>query len=176
MTILPSTISPSSATTASQSDTSTNPLNQLDNTQTFLQLLVAQLENQSPDNPEDPSTFMSEISQLANVEAQTNLASEEQVVAADSMIGFDVSGKAADGSPVSGVVTGVLLGATGTPDLTIGNLGEQVALTSVTQVQQVQPASSGSSLQNGASSDGTPGSSGSSSTGSLSNSQTTSST
>jgi len=150
VTIFPtelSSLTGSSTPTSTTTGTNSNPLNQLDNTQTFLQLLVAQLENQDPDNPEDPSTFMTEISQLASVEAQTNLSSEEQVVAADSMIGLDVSGNATDGSPASGVVTGVLLSSSGTPDLLIGATGEQIQLTSVTQVQQAAPSSGDSTTQ-----------------------------
>lgn len=162
MTIIPSEMSPTAATVSSSTTTPSNPLNQLDDTQTFLQLLVAQLENQDPDDPEDPSTFMSEISELASVEAQTNLASEEQVVAADSMIGLDVSGTSTDGSSISGVVTGVLLSSSGTPDLTIGSTGAQMPLTSVTQVQPSQPSSSESTGQDGYSTSGPePNSSGS---------------
>jgi flagellar basal-body rod modification protein FlgD len=125
---------------------SSNPLNQLDNTQTFLQLLVAQLENQDPTNPTDPTTFMTEISQLTAVESQTNLASEEQVVAADSMIGLDVTGSGAAGT-VSGQVTGVLLSPSGAPELEVGTAKTPLALTSVTSV--TQPVSSGGASASG---------------------------
>jgi flagellar basal-body rod modification protein FlgD len=140
--------------TAQAAQASSNPLNQLDNTQTFLKLLVAQLQNQSPDNPQDPTAFMTELSQLTAVESQNTLASEEQVVAADSMIGRDVTGMGANGTQVSGMVTGVLLNPNGTPELQIGTGGTQLSLSSVTQVQQ-PPAASGSSGTSPGTSSGT---------------------
>ena len=111
-------------------------LNQLDNTQTFLQLLVAQLKNQDPTNPSDPSQFMTEIAQMTAVQSQTSLAAEDQVVAADSMIGRAVTATGASGTPVSGMVDGVLLSSSGPPELQVGSgaSAQDVALTSVTQV------------------------------------------
>jgi flagellar basal-body rod modification protein FlgD len=124
---------------------SSNPLNQLDNTQTFLQLLVAQLENQDPLNPTDPTSFMTEISQLTSVEAQTTLANEQQVTAADSMLGKLVTGLDASGDSVTGVVSGVLLSSSGAPELTVGPDGTAVALTSVTKVAEQAGTSTGTS-------------------------------
>jgi flagellar basal-body rod modification protein FlgD len=141
----------------------TNPLNQLDNTQTFLQLLVAQLQNQDPLNPTDPTSFMTEISQLTSVEAQTTLANEQQVTAADSMLGDVVTGLDASGQSVSGVATGVLLSSSGSPELTVGPDGTAVALTSVTKVaQQSSTTGSGATTTNAATSNAgssTPGTS-----------------
>ncbi|HUA96639.1 MAG TPA: flagellar hook capping FlgD N-terminal domain-containing protein [Acidimicrobiales bacterium] len=132
MTTIPPVGDTSGAQTASGS--STSGLNQLDNSQTFLQLLVAQLQNQDPDNPTDPTSFMTEIAQLTAVQSQTSLSSEEQVVAADSMIGRQVTGTATDGSTVSGVVSSVLLSNSGAPTLQVGN--EDLALTSISEVSQ----------------------------------------
>jgi flagellar basal-body rod modification protein FlgD len=131
MTTMPIGDSSGAASTTSQSATG---LNQLDNSQTFLQLLVAQLQNQDPDNPTDPTAFMTEIAQLTAVQSQTSLSSEEQVVAADSMIGRSVTGEATDGTTVSGVVSSVLLSNSGPPTLQVGN--EDLTLTSITQVGQ----------------------------------------
>lgn len=121
--------------------TSSSPLNQLDNTQTFLKLLVAQLENQNPDSPTNPTSFMTEISQLAAVESQTSLSSEEQVVAADSMLGMQVAGQGASGT-LEGVVSGVLLSSSGTPELTFDGSSTELALSAVTEVSR--PGGSGS--------------------------------
>jgi flagellar basal-body rod modification protein FlgD len=109
-------------------------LNQLDNTQTFLNLLVAQLKNQNPDNPTDPTAFMTEIAQLTAVQSQTTLNAEEQTVAADSMIGRDVSGQSSNGKAVSGTVSAVVLSAAGPPQLELGAGGPSVALDAVTRV------------------------------------------
>lgn len=94
-------------------------LNQLDNTQTFLNLLVAQLKNQDPSNPANPTSFMTEIAQLTAVQSQTTLNAEEQTVAADSMIGRSVTGNGAGGKQVDGTVTGVVLTSSGPPTLEI---------------------------------------------------------
>jgi flagellar basal-body rod modification protein FlgD len=121
-------------------------LNQLDNSQTFLQLLVAQLENQDPTNPTDPTSFMTEIAQLTAVQSQTSLSAEEQTVAADSMIGLTVTGAGSSGASLTGQVTGVLLSSTGAPTLEVDTGGaepQDLTLTSVTSV--TEPSSSSSS-------------------------------
>ena len=119
---------------------SNSGLNQLTNSQEFLQLLVAQLQNQDPLNPENPSSFMTEIAQMTSVQSQTSLTDQEETVAADSMIGQTVTGSGSTGSSVQGVVTGVLLNSSGPPTLEVG--ANQVALDSVTQVGTGAPASS----------------------------------
>src|SRR5580704_16438560 len=109
-----STVSAANTTrpaTASAGTASAGGLNQLANTQTFLQLLVAQLKNQDPTNPADPTQFMTEIAQMTAVQSQTSLSAEEQTVAADSMIGFAVTGAGSLGATYTGQVTGVLLNA-----------------------------------------------------------------
>ena len=138
MTIIPST---PGVAGASPGPTAPAPgasgLNQLDNSQTFLQLLVAQLKNQDPLNPSDPTSFMTEIAQLTAVQSQTSLSSEEQTVAADSMIGFTVGGSGASGSKLTGQVTGVLLSTTGAPTLEVKDSAgktQDVGLANITSV------------------------------------------
>lgn len=147
MTIVPSTSGVTDTTSATQATSSTsNPLNQLDNDQTFLQLLVAQLENQDPTNPTDPTAFMTEIAQLTEVQSQTSLSAEEQTVAADSMIGLSVTGTSSSGSELTGNVTGVLLSSTGSPTLEVNDGSgspQNLPITDVTSV--TQPSSDSSS-------------------------------
>jgi flagellar basal-body rod modification protein FlgD len=133
------------AASASASAASAGGLNQLDNTQSFLQLLVAQLKNQDPTNPADPTQFMTEIAQMTAVQSQTSLSAEEQTVAADSMIGRTVTGMNSTGASVSGLVNGVLLTASGSPELQLGSgtTAQTVALTSITQVTAAYAASAG---------------------------------
>lgn len=126
-----------SAAAASQS----TGVNQLANTQTFLDLLVAQLKNQNPSNPTNPTSFMTEIAQLTAVQSQTQLNAEEQTVAADSMIGRTVTGNGPTGAPIDGKVTGVLLSSSGPPLLqvtggtaTAGSKPLTVSLDAVTRV------------------------------------------
>ena len=164
MTTIPSTPGVGATTPGTTAGTTgtgaADPLNQLDNTQTFLQLLVAQLKNQDPSNPTDPTAFMTEIAQLTAVESQTSLSAEEQTVAADSMIGLTVNGLTAAGSTLSGQVTGVLLSSTGAPTLEVtppGGQTQDLSLTGITSVTQTPstPAAPGSS---GTPDAGTPGS------------------
>ncbi len=105
----------SGASAAAASTQTATGLNQLDNSQTFLQLLVAQLQNQDPDNPTDPTSFMTEIAQLTAVQSQTSLNAEEQTVAADSMLDRTVARTGTNGQSLSGTVTGVLLASLGAP-------------------------------------------------------------
>lgn len=144
----------------------TSALNQLDNSQTFLDLLVAQLKNQNPDNPTNPTQFMTEIAQLTAVQSQTTLNAEEQTVAADSMIGRQVDGTGAAGAKVSGVVTSVLLSSSGVPTLQIGS-GTSAQDLPLDAVQQVSLApTSGSSASTSPTGGGTAGTSSGSSSGS----------
>ena len=137
----PSSTASALPATAAATPNSTNTvpatgLNQLDNSQTFLQLLVAQLKNQDPTNPADPSQFMTEIAQMTAVQSQTSLDAEEQTVAADSMIGKTITGVSSTGAQASGLVSSVLLSASGSPQLEIGSgsTAQIVPLTSITQV------------------------------------------
>jgi flagellar basal-body rod modification protein FlgD len=138
MTMIDPTSSQAAAA-ATTSSSGSNALNQLDNTQEFLKLLVAQLQNQDPLNPEDPSQFMSEIAQLTQVQSQTTLGAEQQTATADSMIGFDVTGTGASGAQVQGVVSSVDLSSSGSPVLMVGTTA--LPLSSVTQVQEAAGSS-----------------------------------
>lgn len=128
-----STIGATQPSATSGSSTATG-LNQLDNSQTFLNLLVAQLKNQDPSNPANPTSFMTEIAQLTAVQSQTSLNAEEQTVAADSMLGQKISGTGSGGTVVSGTVNAVLLSASGPPQLTLAGQSGTVALDQITQV------------------------------------------
>lgn len=166
MTMIPSTSgvdgsTPSSGAGTTGSSATSNPLNQLDNAQTFLQLLVAQLQNQDPTNPTDPTAFMTEIAQLTSVESQTSLSAEEQTVAADSMIGLTVTGTDSSGSSLSGQVTGVLLSSSGAPTLEVQpatGQAQDLSLTNITAVAQTQNGTAETSTD--AANTNTPGTTG----------------
>ena len=152
-----SSASTAAAATAGQS----SGVNQLDNTQTFLDLLVAQLKNQNPSNPTNPTSFMTEIAQLTAVQSQTTLNAEEQTVAADSMIGRTVSGNGPTGTPIDGTVTGVLLSSSGPPQLQVtsgtGAAGSKpltLALDAVTRVYTATSAATSTTTTGSASGSG----------------------
>ncbi len=58
----------SSDTSSSSSSTSSSSSNPLGDEQTFLQLLVSQIQNQDPLNPTDSSQFVSQLAQFSSLE------------------------------------------------------------------------------------------------------------
>lgn len=83
----------------------------------FLQLLVAQMKNQDPLSPQDPTAFMSQLASFSNVEqaVKTNskldqLLTSDAMTQAEGLIGHSVS--SADGT-TTGVVQSVQIGASG---------------------------------------------------------------
>lgn len=111
---------------------STNPLSQLDNSQTFLDLLVAQLKYQDPLNPVSGTQFMAETAQLTQVQSMVQLSQEMAGTQAAGLIGKTVTATGPNGAPVTGTVASVTLNGSQTPLLNVG--GVSVALSSVTQV------------------------------------------
>jgi flagellar basal-body rod modification protein FlgD len=84
------------------------------NSQTFLQLLVAQLKYQDPMNPTDPSQLLSQTAQMYSVTALNEMSSNEQSAEASqatidgtTLIGKGITATATDGSAVTGTVTQV---------------------------------------------------------------------
>jgi flagellar basal-body rod modification protein FlgD len=65
-----SAISPitSATTTGATSSSSSSSLSGAANEQMFLQLLVAQLKNQDPLSPADPTQFVSQLAQMSELE------------------------------------------------------------------------------------------------------------
>lgn len=108
------------------------------NANTFLQLLVAQLQYQNPSSPVDSTQFLSqtasfeEVQQLTSLQtSMASLVSAQQASTATSMLGAQVVGTDSSGKPVSGLVSGVQLTSSG-PILSVGN--STLALSSVTSV------------------------------------------
>lgn len=107
----------------------------------FLNLLVAQLKNQTPDKPADTGQMMQQEAQFSELNAvlsmqttMTSMLQASQSAQAAGLIGKSIKAdNPAGGDPITGVVTGTTLGTKG-PTLMIGNL--QVPLSSVTEVDQ----------------------------------------
>lgn len=83
-------------------------------TDLFLELLIAQMQNQNPLEPMDGAALMQQTSQLANVEAiqkmselQTHVVGLSQFASATTMIGRTVQADDPILGPVEGVVTAV---------------------------------------------------------------------
>jgi flagellar basal-body rod modification protein FlgD len=77
--------------------------------QTFLQLLVTQLQNQDPLNPQDASQFVAELSSFSSVEQLTSLSTSMESVLESSvtnLIGKTVT--VADSSSAQGYIQGTV--------------------------------------------------------------------
>jgi flagellar basal-body rod modification protein FlgD len=91
----------------------------------FLKLLVAQLQHQDPTSPQDSSQWTAQMAQFSTVEQLTNLATSTAASAksssmaqAVSLIGHEVDYIGADGGTVHGTVQQVDVSAD-SPTLTI---------------------------------------------------------
>ena len=125
-----STVAPTDPTSTAGATTSstplTNPSAQLgDNT--FLQLMVAQLQDQDPLNPTDTSDYLSQLAQFTSLEQETNTATATQQLETQnessealSLLGKTVSYTDSSGAAQSGQVSSIDLTGT-SPTLTIGS-------------------------------------------------------
>jgi flagellar basal-body rod modification protein FlgD len=93
---------------------------------TFLQLMVTQLQDQDPLNPTDTSSYLSELAQFTSLEQETNTATSTQQTASSnattealSLLGQNVNYTDANGVSQSGVVSSIDLSGS-SPTLTIG--------------------------------------------------------
>ena len=87
---------------------------------TFLELMIAELQNQDPLNPLDNSELVQQISQIREISATNQLTDTlaaiitgQNLSSASSLIGKEVSALADDGSNVSGKVDRVSIEVTG---------------------------------------------------------------
>ena len=83
-------ISPiSAASTAQSTGTGTSSasaddaVNGLANESTFLQLLVAQLQNQDPENPQDGTQFVSQLAQFSSLEHELQMRQDLDTINAN---------------------------------------------------------------------------------------------
>jgi flagellar basal-body rod modification protein FlgD len=151
----PSAIDSEAASAAATTADNTTGSSSLSNPNTFLQLLVSELQNQNPLNPTDPESYLEQTAEFTMVQQLDSVSSEmtsvlaaSQQSAATSYIGRQIVGTSSTGSPVSGVVTGVDL-STSTPQLQVGS--DSVPIGNVTSVT----AASSNDGSDGASSDST---------------------
>ena len=93
----------------------------------FLKLLVGQLKNQNPLDPQSSEDFIQQMSMFSTLEQVTNLAAtSERIIGALgetqalALIGRTVTYTKADGTSAQGVVDHVTFAEDGAPRLTIG--------------------------------------------------------
>jgi flagellar basal-body rod modification protein FlgD len=74
----------------------------------FLQLLVAEMQNQDPlSSSQDPTQSVTQMAQFSSVEQLTNLVQGAQQAQSIALIGHTVAYTDSDGNPGSGVVDAV---------------------------------------------------------------------
>ena len=143
MTIMP--LGGAVPTTTSTAPASSLPTDQMGR-DTFLKLMVAQLRNQDPMNPQDSAEFLAQTAQFTSLEKldavaqQTSQALAAQMAfGASTLAGRSVTYLGEDGvTEVSGIVDTVRFTATG-PVLSVG--GADVPISSVTAVALQEQAS-----------------------------------
>ena len=113
----------------------------------FLQLMVAQLKYQDPMNPTDSSTMLTQNATFTEVQSMQELQKEMSMLlssqlafGAASMIGKQVSWTDADGNAQSGIVSGTTFAASG-PTLSVN--GTDVPVASVTTVAPAPTTAAG---------------------------------
>ncbi|MCW3016337.1 MAG: flagellar hook capping protein [Solirubrobacterales bacterium] len=94
---------------------------------TFLKLLVTNLQHQDPTQPQDSNEYVAQISQMTMVEQLTKLTSTSSTVAQDqqvastvALLGRTVTYVGADGVPTTGVVARVDVSGDA-PTITVGD-------------------------------------------------------
>ena len=118
---------------------------------TFLKLLVAQLQYQNPLSPTDPTQYMGQLAQFSQVEqltsltqAQTEASSWQRALAGEGMIGKTVTGTDTTNQPVTDVVTGLQITSNG-PLLTLQSGGTMDVSSVSTVAPTVTPSTTSGS-------------------------------
>ena len=97
----------------------------------FLQLLVAQMENQDPLQPQSDTEMASQMAQFTSLTQATAMSSSLSMMQANSLIGSTVTIKLDSQNDVtSGVVQSVLVGAAssdGTPQIVVNGTAYDVS-------------------------------------------------
>ena len=105
--------------------------------QQFLQLLVTQLTNQDPLQPQDQSQFLAQLAQFSTVKGVNNMAASQAKVQAASLLGKTVDAQVVTNNvptTVSGQVTAVTYDLSGV-HLQVGANNTQITLDQVQQVR-----------------------------------------
>jgi hypothetical protein len=127
MGILPAINTTSSDKSSSSSVSATNAINDID-MNTFLKLMITELQQQDPLNPMDNKDMLDQIAQIRAVGASDQLTKTlnsvllgENISSATNLIGADVSAITDDGQSITGVVNRISIDK-GAPKLHIDNM------------------------------------------------------
>jgi flagellar basal-body rod modification protein FlgD len=117
-------------TSDSISTSKTNTLTQND----FLKLLVSQMENQDPTNPQSDTAMAAQMAQFTSLTQATAMSSSMSMMQANSLVGSTVTLQVDSSTTASGKVTGVIMND-GTPEIQVN--GSDYTLS---QVLSITPA------------------------------------
>ncbi len=122
------TVSAAGAITAVTPGSQTATNNLVATSDTFLKLLVTNLQHQDPTKPQDSNEYVAQISQMTMVEQLTKLTTasqssveQQRMAGVVSLLGRTVTYVGADGSPVTGTVSKVDVSGK-TPSITVGDV------------------------------------------------------
>lgn len=112
----------------------------------FLKVVLSELRNQDPFQPQDSSKMLEQLSSLRNIESQLSLQEQLQslvtqngVTQASSLIGKTVQGLDESNKPIEGIVTSVRV-QDGKASLEL-DTGKLLKMERVTQIVGTAPAS-----------------------------------
>ena len=108
------------------------------NANSFLQMLVTELQQQDPTQPMDSSQILDQVSQIEQIESSQQLSTSlnsvvmgQNLAAGAGLLNQNVTGLDGSGNSVSGVVSQVNV-ANGQVTLQVGN--DSIGLSNVTQI------------------------------------------
>ena len=101
------------------------------NQQDFLQLLVAQMQNQDPLNPQSDTDMAAQMAQFTSLTQSSAMSSSLSMLQANSLIGTTVTLRIDPKTTASGVVQGVILNGS-TPQIIVN--GSTYDLSQITSV------------------------------------------
>jgi flagellar basal-body rod modification protein FlgD len=102
----------------------------------FLQLLVSQMENQDPLDPQSDTQMAAQMAQFTSLQQTTGMSSSLAMMQADSLVGSTVNVQVDSKTSASGVVSGVAL-VNGTPEVVVNGTDYTIS-----QVTSITPAAS----------------------------------
>jgi flagellar basal-body rod modification protein FlgD len=109
----------------------------------FLQLLVSQMENQDPLDPQSDTQMAAQMAQFTSLQQTTAMSSSLSMMQANNLVGSTVNVTVDSQTSASGVVSGVAM-VSGTPEVVVNGTDYPIS-----EVTSITPATSstGSSSQ-----------------------------
>jgi len=105
----------------------------------FLQLLVSQMENQDPLDPQSDTQMAAQMAQFTSLQQTTAMSSSLSMLQANSLVGSTVNVQVDSKTSASGVVSSVAM-VSGTPEVVVNGTDYPIS-----EVTAITPASSTSS-------------------------------